>query len=137
MIMKQYIAVSILVLLNLSVHSQTSLVPSFIEPYPLEISVNKTSNLVFPYAIKSVDRGSPNILAQKAGNVDTVLQVKAARQDFPETNLTVITTDGRLYSFLVRYSGAPDHLNYHFQSVSNDAENPFIPRSSERTIDNE
>ncbi|MBV5348065.1 conjugative transposon protein TraN, partial [bacterium] len=31
---------------------------STIEAYPLAITLNKTTSLVFPYAIKSVDRGS-------------------------------------------------------------------------------
>ena len=26
-----------------------------IEPYPLQIGINKTTNLIFPYEIKSVD----------------------------------------------------------------------------------
>ena len=35
-----------------------------IDPYHLFITYYKTTNLVFPYAIKSVDRGSQDILAQ-------------------------------------------------------------------------
>src|SRR3954454_18344150 len=101
--MKHYLTVCILALIQLSGNSQTLSSPSFIEPYPLEITFNKTTNIVFPFAIKSVDRGSANILVQKAGSVDTILQVKAGKEDFPETNLSVITTDGTLYSFLVHY----------------------------------
>jgi conjugative transposon TraN protein len=125
------------VFLWLSGYSQTFSAPSFIEPYPLEVTINKTTNLVFPFAIKSIDRGSPSILVQKAGYVDTILQLKAARQDFAETNLSVITTDGMLYSFLVRYSPTPLHLNYHFQGSTNTTSDAIAAKSVDATIDNE
>lgn len=73
----------------------------------LGLAVGKTTSLIFPYAIHSVDRGSGEILAQVPEKVGNVLQVKAARQGFPETNLTVITADGKLYSFRVVYDEAP------------------------------
>jgi len=97
-----------------------------IEPYYLKVSLNKTSNLVFPYEIKSVDRGSGTILAQKAKGAENVLQVKAASVDFPETNLSVITADGRLYSFLLRYSEEPSVLNLRFYRMGDESRNVLI-----------
>jgi conjugative transposon TraN protein len=136
--MKQIITVVILMFSGLSGNSQTFSGASFIEPYPLEVTTNKTTNLVFPFAIKSIDRGSANILVQKAGYVDTILQVKAARQDFVETNLSVITTDGKLYSFLIRYSPTPVHLNYHFQGSNNSIKDALgATNIDDATIDNE
>ncbi|MGO1869298.1 MAG: DUF4138 domain-containing protein, partial [Sphingobacterium sp.] len=44
----------------------------------IELSSNKTSNLIFPYGIISVDRGDQAIMVQQAKGVDNVLQVKAA-----------------------------------------------------------
>lgn len=82
-----------------------------IEPFPLEITYNKTVNLIFPFAVRSVDKGSRSILAQKAKGVENILQVKAAGIDFEQTNLTVITSDGKLYSFVVNYSAEPSQLN--------------------------
>jgi conjugative transposon TraN protein len=79
----------------------------------LEITYNKTTSIVFPDEIASVDRGSRDLLAQKAKGVDNVLQVKAARQHFPETNLTVITSDGTIREFTVRYAQRPRHLVRH------------------------
>lgn len=87
---------------------------SVIQSYKLFITTNKTTNLVFPYAIKSADRGSSDIIAQKVKDVENILQVKAGTKDFPETNLTVITTDGKLYSFMVDYSAEPTNLNIRF-----------------------
>jgi Bacteroides conjugative transposon TraN protein len=81
------------------------------EPYQLDITTGKTTNLVFPAAITSVDRGSAAVLAQKAKGVENILQVKAATVVFEETNLTVITADGKLYSFLVDYAPSPVYLN--------------------------
>jgi conjugative transposon TraN protein len=73
----------------------------------LTISYNKTTSLVFPFSITSVDRGSKDLIAQKASGVENVLQVKAGRKDFTETNLTVITADGILHQFAVTYSESP------------------------------
>ena len=89
-----------------------------IDPYHLFITWYKTTNLVFPYAIKSVDRGSQDILAQKAKNTDNVLQVKAGRTGFDQTNLTVITADGKLYSYVLDYVDTPTVLNVSFDDHS-------------------
>lgn len=72
-----------------------------------EVTYNKTSSIIFPAGIKTVDRGSRDVLIQKAEGVENVLQVKAGKVNFPETNLTVITEDGRLYQFTVQYAAQP------------------------------
>ncbi|RXK81297.1 conjugative transposon protein TraN [Filimonas effusa] len=94
--------------------------PVFNEIPTLDLAVgySKTTNLVFPYEIKSVDRGSKSLLAQKAKGVENVLLVKAGQVDFAETNLSVITGDGRLYSFRVVYAENPSLLNLSFQPDS-------------------
>lgn len=85
-----------------------------IESFPIAITNNKTTNLIFPYTIRSVDRGSREVLVQKARGTENILQLKAAREDMKETNLTVITADGKLYSFLLRFNPNPVSLNYSF-----------------------
>ncbi|PRY03678.1 conjugative transposon TraN protein [Pontibacter ummariensis] len=100
--MNRYILISLLCLLTccLTAHAQ--------DPHGrLELAFHKTTSLIFPYAIQSVDRGSGEILAQAPPGVGNVLQVKAARPGFQETNLTVITADGRLYDFSVLYDEHP------------------------------
>lgn len=84
---------------------------SSIEPYHLAITYSMTTNLIFPYSIKSVDRGTLDVLAQKAKGADNILQIKAGKVNFKKTNLTVITGDGRLYSFLLTYTASPSVLN--------------------------
>lgn len=73
----------------------------------ISIAYSKTTTIVFPFPIASVDRGSQDLLVQKAKGLENVLQVKAALHDFSETNLTVITNDGKLYSFRVCYDEDP------------------------------
>lgn len=77
------------------------------------ISTDKTTSLVFPFAIKHVDRGSQSILAQQVKDVPTILLVKAANNSFNETNLSVVTDDGSLYSFIVCYDLKPSTWVYH------------------------
>jgi conjugative transposon TraN protein len=80
-------------------------------PMSLDITNRKTTNLIFPYAIKSVDRGSKEVLVQKAKGVENILQIKSASDTLRETNLTVVCSDGTLYSFNVRYLANPTLLN--------------------------
>jgi conjugative transposon TraN protein len=110
--MKKFCAIWI-VLLSLKCFCQSS-----IEPYPLQVGINKTTNLIFPYQIKSVDRGSRDLLVQKAKGIENVLQVKASAENFVATNLSVITADGKLYSFAVSYTNNPAMLNISFATDS-------------------
>lgn len=113
---KKICGVWMIALLIISAGAQAqSMVPPFetvnIEPLHLAITYHKTTHLVFPYAVKSVDRGSRDVLVQKAKGVENILQVKAGTKGFEETNLTVITADGQLYSFLLDYSREPITIN--------------------------
>ena len=84
---------------------------SEITPDSLKIGYSKTTNIVFPFAIKSVDRGSEDVLVQKGKGFENILQIKAAKQEFVPTNLTVVTADGKLYSFLLSYDEQNPQLN--------------------------
>ena len=97
-----------------------------IEPYALAIAFDRTTSLVFPYAIKSVDRGSQSILAQKAKGVENILQIKAGKEGFEETNLTVITAEGKLYCFLLNYAPQPSVLNLIFGTPESSVQDAFF-----------
>ncbi|MBP6023922.1 DUF4138 domain-containing protein [Ferruginibacter sp.] len=71
------------------------------------VTTDKTISLVFPFAIRYVDRGSQSVLAQQVKDAPTILLVKAAAKDFIETNLSVVTDDGSVYSFAVCYDNKP------------------------------
>jgi len=93
--------------------ARTKLALGKIEPYKMEVTYDKTSHLIFPTAIRYVDLGSEYLIAGKAEDAENVLRVKAAVRDFePETNFSVITNDGRFYSFNVYYSSYPEAMSY-------------------------
>lgn len=93
------------------------MVTSEIEPQKITIAFSKTTNLIFPYAIKTIDKGSRDVLVQKAIGVENVLQVKAGKMNFAETNLTIVTADGSLYSYILNYSEKPTGLNIKVQKA--------------------
>lgn len=100
-----------------------------LSPRPLQVSGSMTTNIIFSQPILSVDLGSGDLLAQRAQGVQNILQLKAGRVDFEQTNLTVITQDGSLHSFMVSYSEQPQQINI---SVQQDQDN----QSSSRSIPN-
>jgi conjugative transposon TraN protein len=118
----------LLLLIDISAFCQQSFVPKplVIEPYALTITYSKTTNLLFPYAIHSVDRGSKDVLAQKAKGIENVLQVKAASKGFEETNLTVITADGKLHAYTITYADNPSALNIQFATSKDSAASVFF-----------
>jgi conjugative transposon TraN protein len=96
-----------------SVTIKTPLALGKIEPYRMEVTYDKTSHLIFPTAIRYVDLGSEYLIAGKAEDAENVLRVKASVRNFePETNFSVITNDGRFYSFNVYYSSYPEAISY-------------------------
>jgi conjugative transposon TraN protein len=98
--------------------AKTPLALGKIEPYQMEVTYEKTSHLIFPTAIRYVDLGSEYLIAGKAEDAENVLRVKASVKEFePETNFSVITNDGRFYSFNVNYSSCPETLNYDLQTM--------------------
>src|SRR5690242_753320 len=84
---------------------------SFIPSSNLTITCNKTTNLIFPFTVQNVDRGSKDILVQQPQGAENIVQIKADKPDFAETNLSVITVDGNLYSFIIDYAAQPSQLN--------------------------
>lgn len=79
----------------------------------VSITTDKTTSLIFPFAIRHVDRGTKDILVQQVKEVDNILLVKAASKEFPETNLSVVTEDGSIYSLVICYDSQPPVWIYH------------------------
>lgn len=79
---------------------------------PLFVSDQKTTHLVFPYSVTYVDLGNAGIIASKATGADNIVRVKAAAPSFTPTNMTVLTTGGKLYMFAVSYQHDPEVLSY-------------------------
>jgi conjugative transposon TraN protein len=99
---------------------------SKIESDSLLIAYSKTTNIVFPFAIKSVDKGSPDILVQKAKGIENILQIKAAQKGFFQTNLTVVTADGKLYSFVINYNEEFPQLNLALNKTKPDGQEIYF-----------
>jgi conjugative transposon TraN protein len=85
--------------------------------YSLQVATNKTTLLIFPAPIKDGVRGTKDILAEKAKDVDNILKLKAASELLEESNLHVITTDGKVYSFSVGYDPAPASFTIDVKSL--------------------
>lgn len=77
----------------------------------LYVSDQKTTHLVFPYPVTYVDLGNSGIIAAKATGADNIVRVKSAGTNFPETNITVLTSNGKLYMFTVNYQHDPKVLS--------------------------
>ncbi|HUC82378.1 MAG TPA: conjugative transposon protein TraN [Flavisolibacter sp.] len=114
--MKRFMCLIAVLWLCVSASAQTSLC----------ISTDKTTSLIFPFAIKHVDRGTQTVLAQQVKDAPSILLVKAGTKGFSETNLSVVTEDGSLYSFRVCYDDKPATWVYHLpvqgkESIANTA----------------
>jgi conjugative transposon TraN protein len=101
--MKRFVCLVLVSWLFVSAKAQTSLC----------ISTEKTTSLVFPFAILHVDRGTQSVLVQPVKESPTILLVKAASKGFPETNLSVVTEDGSVYTFVICYDNNPAQWVYH------------------------
>ncbi len=91
-----------------NLHAQQPGIPlppsTLIPHYLLRIGYNTTTVLVFAAPVKPVDRGDRDIIAQKQPGVENVLKLKAARKNFPITNLHVFTGDGKIFAFDIVYT---------------------------------
>lgn len=86
--------------------------------YAIQVSTNKTTHIIFPYEIRYADLGSKEIAGEAVEKANNVFRLKAINQNpFMETNLTVVTADGRLFSFLVSYKEQPDAVTYDLTKV--------------------
>lgn len=84
-----------------------SFIATFAQSPSLYLTTNKTTSLIFPFPVKYIDRGSPDILVQQVKEADNIVLVKAATTQLAETNLTVITSEGAVYAFRVNYEEDP------------------------------
>jgi conjugative transposon TraN protein len=116
--MKNWIVI-LLVALNLrSMGQERGFMVSGISSIAVPATSNKMTNLIFPGPIQTAVKVSRDILVQKVHGVANVIELKAARPDFTETNLTVYGRDGQVYSFIVRYARDSTVLN--FRILAND-----------------
>ena len=99
--------VAIVLLGDFAGFSQTA-IPS----YSLSLTFQKTTNIIFPYRIQKADIGSGDVIGHKDLMLPNVLFLKANRKGFVPTNLSVYTSDGKFYSFIIHYMEEPDTLTF-------------------------
>lgn len=86
--------------------------------YAIQVSANKTTHIIFPYEIRYADLGSKDIAGEAVEKAGNVFRLKAVNQNvMMETNLTVVTSDGRLFSFIITYKDHPDAVTYDLSKV--------------------
>ncbi|HNP25091.1 MAG TPA: conjugative transposon protein TraN [Panacibacter sp.] len=84
----------------------------------LNITTQKTTSLIFPSVIIHTDIGSAELLVQKVEQATNILLIKAGKRDFEQTNLSVITADGNVYSFIVNYDSSQATFIYNISTVN-------------------
>lgn len=92
-------------------------VSAYAQTSSLQITTDKTTSLIFPFPIRHVDRGTKDVLVQPVKEADNILLVKAASVKFPETNLSVVTGDGSVYSFKVNYTDQPENWVFYLPEL--------------------
>ena len=87
---------------------------SMIRPaYSIQVSNTMTTHIIFPYEIRYADLGSKEIAGEAVEKAGNVFRLKALNANmYLQTNLTVVTSDGRLFSFLISYKSNPDAVTY-------------------------
>ena len=84
---------------------------------PIKIQLNDTKYLFlkFPAEVNYADMGSGKLMAEKC--LDKILKLKATAPQFDKTNLSVVTTDGKYYSFIVEYNSNPSYIAVDMENV--------------------
>ncbi|WP_426478126.1 conjugative transposon protein TraN [Chryseobacterium sp. CBSDS_008] len=109
-----------------SLMTYVSLEQAKLEPFRIQVTYSKTTHVIFPSSIRYVDLGSDLLVANKAEPIGNVLRVKSAVRNFEEeTNFSVITEDGKFYSFDVFYGAYPEVLSYDLLKMQRSIEKEY------------
>ncbi|WP_367867110.1 conjugative transposon protein TraN [Pedobacter sp. WC2423] len=101
------------------------------QPNYVAVNENMAVNLIFPFPVKRAQWVSTAISVQQFKGVDNILLLKANKKDFPLTNVSVVTTDGQFYSFVIGYSNELIVINHKYQVTSG---RPIITFSGENSL---
>jgi len=113
--MRHLIIFGCAVICSLGVNAQTYLPGYHLEgsvSLSVPVSGTKMTNLVFPVAIASAVKVSRDVMMQRPKGVRNVIELKAARRNFPATNITVYGADGVEYSFALHFVEDTTVLNF-------------------------
>lgn len=85
-----------------------------IVPHEIELSHRQTSHIVFPSKVLDVQTGSEKLIAMKTEEIDNIVKCKSLTDGFDyftESSLTVLTKEGTVYPFIVKYKEYPELVN--------------------------
>lgn len=100
-----------------------------VKPIRIELNDMKYMLVKFPSEINYADLGSQDFMAEKC--LGKILKLKAATPNFGKTNLSVVTTDGKYYSFIVEYNSKPSIIAVDMKNVKDSiTSNDIIPFSN-------
>ena len=83
----------------------------------IEVSEMNTTHLLFPSTVDEIHLGSESIISEKADKLDNIVKVKSTTDnadEFLQTSLTVITSDGKIYPIEVDYNKSPKEMSISF-----------------------
>ena len=100
-----------------------------IRPINIQLNDNKYLFIKFPAEINYADMGSYDFMAEKCLN--KILKLKATTPHFDKTNLSVVTTDGKYYSFIVEYYSKPSYIAVDMANVKDSIMSTDIIPSTE------
>lgn len=86
-----------------------------IRPVKIQLNDAKYLFLKFPAEVNYADMGSYDLTAEKS--LDRIIKLKAEKPNFDKTNLSVVTTDGKYYSFIVEYNSNPSYIAVDMENV--------------------
>lgn len=84
----------------------------YAKPHNLPVSASKEMHLIFPMKIIYVDYGDTQIRVEKAEGVDNILALRAVSPFEKETNISIITEDGKFYTFDLFFSIDPKVISF-------------------------
>lgn len=84
----------------------------YAQPHKLPISEAKQMHLIFPSKIVYVDYGDSQITVEKADGVDNILALRAVSNFDADTNISIITEDGKFYTFNLFYTVNPKVISF-------------------------
>ena len=84
---------------------------NYTSPYNIEINDQQQTHFIFPEEIVYVDFGS-ELEVNKASGVDNILALRAIKENISATNVSVITSSGKFYTFNLKYGAAPESFSF-------------------------
>jgi conjugative transposon TraN protein len=100
-----------------------------IRPINLQLNDNKYLFIKFPAEVNYADMGSYDLTAKKC--LDRIIKLKATTPRFEKTNFSVVTTDGKYYSFIVEYNSKPSYIAVDMANVKDSITSTDIIPSTE------